>query len=110
MKEKTTFYWNIIKEEEKNKVELNEVTNKWENMTNDEIEKLLKENFEDNYEKWKQIDSATKFLEENNRLDEKIGTCIVDIFYKIGYEYEMERSCLNNIFNRIIKYISSDEY
>lgn len=110
MKEKTTFYWNIMKEKEENKVELSEVTNDWENMKNDEIENLLKENLEDNYEKWKQIDSATKFLEENNRLDEKIGTCIVDIFCKIGYEYEMERSCLDNIFNCIIKYISSDDY
>jgi hypothetical protein len=110
MKEKTTFYWNIMKEKEENKEGLTRTNDDWNDMTNEKIENLLKENFEDNYEKWKQIDSATKFLEENNRLDEKIGTCIVDIFYKIGYEYEMERSCLDNIFNRIIKYISSDDY
>jgi len=110
MKEKTTFYWNITKEKEENKEESSRTNDDWNDMTNEKIENLLKENFEDNYEKWKQIDSATKFLEENNRLDEKIGTCIVDIFYKIGYEYEMERSCLENIFNRIIKYISSDDY
>ena len=110
MKEKTTFYWNIMKEKEENKEELSRTNDDWNDKTNEKIENLLKENFEDNYEKWKQIDSATKFLEENNRLDEKIGTCIVDIFYKIGYEYEMERSYLENIFNRIIKYISSDDY
>lgn len=113
MKEKTTFYWNIMKEKEgkeEYKEEVSEVNNDWNSMTNDKIENLLKENFEDNYEKWKQIDSATKFLEENNRVDEKIGTCVVDIFYKIGYKYEMKRSCLDNIFNRIIKYISSDDY
>lgn len=110
MKEKTTFYWNITKEKEENKEESSRTNDDWNDKTNEKIENLLKENFEDNYEKWKQIDSATKFLEENNRLDEKIGTCIVDIFYKIGYEYEMERSCLDNIFNRIIKYISSDDH
>ncbi|MCI9365884.1 MAG: AAA family ATPase, partial [Clostridia bacterium] len=110
MKEKTMFYWNITKEKEENKEESSRTNDDWNDKTNEKIENLLKENFEDNYEKWKQIDSATKFLEENNRLDEKIGTCIVDIFYKIGYEYEMERSCLDNIFNRIIKYISSDDH
>ncbi len=112
MKEKTAFYWNIMneKKEEKNKKVLIEVNYDWNNMTNEKIESLLKENFENNYEKWKQIDSATKFLEKNNRIDEKIGTCIVDIFYRIGYEYDMQRSCLDSIFNRIIKYISADNY
>ena len=110
MKEKTTFYWSIMKErKEENKEILSEATNSWNNKTNDEIMNLLKEGSKDNYEKWKQIDSATKYLEMNNRLNKKIGTCIVDIFYKIGYEYEMERSCLDSIFNRIIKYISRDD-
>ena len=67
-------------------------------MTNHKIESLLKENFENYYEKWKQIDSATKFLEKNNRIDKKIGTCIVDIFYKIGYEYDMKLIKINIMF------------
>lgn len=113
MKENTTFYWNINTKKQENDISAGNVTikdtNNWFGMTNDEIENILKENLEANHEKWKQIESATKFLEENNRLDEKIVNCILDIFYKVGYEYEMERSYLDNIFNRIIKYISYDD-
>ena len=114
MKEKTTFYWTIHTEQfEKNIIERNvndNVTNNCMDMANDEIEKMLKENLVDSYEKWKQIDNLTIFLQEHNRLDNRIASCIIEIFCKIGYDYEFERSCLDSIFNRIINYISEDEY
>lgn len=113
MEKYTNFYWtinNINSSPSQIAIENNKECIEWNTFTVDEIKEILKEYVSDDYDKWRQVDSALKYLEQNNMIDKDIVNCILETFYKIGYKYNMEHSYLDDIFNSIIKYMSEEDY
>ncbi len=115
MEHKTNFLWNISKKERKNYTntqsdKLNDFLVLFDNSNHEEIINIIDSNLIDGYDKWKQINIAIEYLEEKGNLEKNIVKYIIDLFCKFGYEYDIKRSYLDNIFNRIINHMDEDDY